>query len=85
MNERSSRAHSLFILSLKQRDASADITVRSQLYLADLGGSDGSERVAVVLQCVHQTSKKHQERINILNQYVVDAFLVFFTGLMTLL
>ena len=56
MNARSSRAHALFILTLTQRDikgptkdsalpsssrrAASDRVVTSQLYLADLGGSE---------------------------------------------
>lgn len=47
MNERSTRAHSLFIVTLKQRktptlgDAStADVTLQTRLFLADLGGSE---------------------------------------------
>ena len=51
MNERSSRAHTLFMLTLKQvtqshealaagGDEATQNTVRSQLFLADLGGSE---------------------------------------------
>jgi hypothetical protein len=38
MNERSSRAHSLFIMTLEQK--AGDKKVTSQLFLADLGGSE---------------------------------------------
>jgi len=47
MNERSSRAHSLFILTLDQRHRAADVRVRSQLFLADLGGSEQVKRSKV--------------------------------------
>lgn len=47
MNERSSRAHSLFILTLKQCAAAEGITVQSQLFLADLGGSEQVKRSKV--------------------------------------
>jgi hypothetical protein len=40
MNDRSTRAHGLFILHLKQRDLSSDVTISSKLFLADLGGSE---------------------------------------------
>lgn len=56
MNDRSTRAHSLFILTLKQSmankqstssgpevdelDANAQVTIQSRLFLADLGGSE---------------------------------------------
>ena len=40
MNERSSRAHSLFILTLTQRHKQSHVVVRSKLFLADLGGSE---------------------------------------------
>jgi hypothetical protein len=43
MNARSSRAHALFVLTLTQRDAAharSGRVVTSQLYLADLGGSE---------------------------------------------
>ena len=40
MNDRSSRAHSIFILSLTQKCASTGVERRSKLFLADLGGSE---------------------------------------------
>lgn len=40
MNDRSTRAHGLFILHLKQRDVHSDVTISSKLFLADLGGSE---------------------------------------------
>jgi hypothetical protein len=40
MNDRSTRAHGLFILHLKQRDIHSDVTISSKLFLADLGGSE---------------------------------------------
>jgi kinesin family member 5 len=38
MNDRSSRAHALFIMTLDQYDVKTDRRVKSQLFLADLGG-----------------------------------------------
>jgi kinesin family protein 5 len=40
MNERSSRAHSVLILSLKQRDVRSGVVKESKAFLADLGGSE---------------------------------------------
>ena len=40
MNERSSRAHALFILSISQTDAETGIERTTRLFLADLGGSE---------------------------------------------
>jgi hypothetical protein len=40
MNDRSTRAHGIFILTLKQRDMNTDISMTSKLFLADLGGSE---------------------------------------------
>ena len=40
MNERSSRAHSLFILSLKQTALDTGVVVNSKLFFLDLGGSE---------------------------------------------
>jgi kinesin family member 5 len=40
MNDRSTRAHSLFIVTLHQSKLGSDVTLRSRLFLADLGGSE---------------------------------------------
>lgn len=40
MNDRSTRAHSLFILTLKQSKPNTSVTLQSRLFLADLGGSE---------------------------------------------
>ena len=40
MNDRSSRAHSLFIIRLEQCNPSSGAKCSSKLYLADLGGFD---------------------------------------------
>jgi len=40
MNERSSRAHSLFILTLRQKCVDSGVEATSRLFLADLGGSE---------------------------------------------
>ncbi len=47
MNDRSSRAHALFILNLDMEDEQSNVTVRSQLFLADLGGSEQVKRSKV--------------------------------------
>lgn len=40
INERSSRAHTLFIVTLRQQCADSDVSLTSRLFLADLGGSE---------------------------------------------
>lgn len=40
MNDRSSRAHTILLLTITQRHSSSDILVRSHLYLVDLAGSE---------------------------------------------
>jgi kinesin family member 5 len=40
MNQRSSRAHSLFIISLRQTALASGVTITSKLFFADLGGSE---------------------------------------------
>lgn len=41
MNDRSTRAHSLFIMTLKQsQPGNTSVTLNSRLFLADLGGSE---------------------------------------------
>lgn len=40
MNERSSRAHTILLLTITQRRADSDALVRSHLYLVDLAGSE---------------------------------------------
>jgi kinesin family protein 5 len=40
MNERSTRAHSLVVLKLVQQRVDNGLTIQSQFYLADLGGSE---------------------------------------------
>lgn len=40
MNERSSRAHSIFILSLSQTNLATGVQRTSKMFLADLGGSE---------------------------------------------
>lgn len=40
MNERSSRSHSIFILSLFQKDIQNDTTRQSRLFFVDLAGSE---------------------------------------------
>ena len=40
MNERSSRAHSIFIVRMKQTCVDTGVSSTSRLFLADLGGSE---------------------------------------------
>ena len=40
MNENSSRAHTFFIVTLRQRDRATGAEVKSKLFLVDLGGSE---------------------------------------------
>jgi hypothetical protein len=47
MNERSTRAHSLFIMTLKQTRPGTSVTLRSRLFLADLGGSEQVKKSGV--------------------------------------
>eukprot|EP00978_Attheya_sp_CCMP212_P009324 scaffold22023_cov47-Attheya_sp.AAC.1 len=47
MNERSSRAHSIFILSLSQKCLDSGITVNSKLFLTDLGGNEQTKKSQV--------------------------------------
>lgn len=44
MNDRSSRAHSLFIITLRQKCLCTGVTSSSRLFLADLGGSEQSKK-----------------------------------------
>ena len=47
MNDRSSRAHSIFVLSMKMKHSSTGVVLSSELYLADLGGSEQVKRSKV--------------------------------------
>lgn len=47
MNERSSRAHSIFILSLHMLHEQTGVTLKPQFFLADLGGSEQVKRSKV--------------------------------------
>ena len=44
MNDRSSRAHSVFIISLHQTHVSSKVSRRSRLFLCDLGGSEDTKK-----------------------------------------
>jgi kinesin family protein 5 len=50
MNERSTRAHAVVVLSLRQTDSDTGVTHVSHLFLVDLGGS---EQVGVAIFCSH--------------------------------
>jgi hypothetical protein len=47
MNEHSSRAHTLFILSLEQTNPSGEVVHKSKMFLADLGGSEDLKKSKV--------------------------------------
>jgi hypothetical protein len=47
MNDRSSRAHSLFVISMSMFNHSTGVRISSELYLADLGGSEQVKRSLV--------------------------------------
>ena len=47
MNDRSSRAHALFVLSMDMENSSTGVTLSSQMILADLGGSEQVKRSKV--------------------------------------
>ena len=47
MNDRSSRAHSLFVLSMEMKNAQTGVELSSQMILADLGGSEQVKRSKV--------------------------------------
>jgi kinesin family protein 5 len=47
MNERSSRAHALFVIGLEQRNSSNGVSCKSKLFLADLGGSEQVKKSGV--------------------------------------
>merc|ERR1719231_285628 len=54
MNERSSRAHSLLMLTLEQQAADGEGIVRSQLCLADLGGCEKVKRSGAAGERLHE-------------------------------
>ena len=47
MNDRSSRAHTLFVLSMEMNNSETGVTLSSQMILADLGGSEQVKRSKV--------------------------------------
>lgn len=61
MNDRSTRAHGIFILHLKQHDLNSDVSISSKLFLADLGGSEQVKKSQVE---PGQSKKYHQNRMN---------------------
>mmetsp|Transcript_22545 Transcript_22545/g.28908 ORF Transcript_22545/g.28908 Transcript_22545/m.28908 type:complete len:714 (-) Transcript_22545:1236-3377(-) len=44
MNKRSTRAHSLFILTLHQHSCESNVSLKSKLFLVDLGGSEKTKK-----------------------------------------
>jgi hypothetical protein len=51
MNDRSSRAHSLFIVTLKQTHLDRNVTINSRLFMADLGVYVGA-RTSTCCLCI---------------------------------
>ena len=58
MNERSSRSHSIFILSILQKEINFETSKQSRLYFVDLAGS---EKIAKT----HVTGQQLEEAKNI--------------------
>jgi kinesin family member 5 len=61
MNDRSTRAHSIFILSLRQTKVLTGVSRTSKLFLADLGGS---EQVKKSLADVNAGAHRHNNESN---------------------
>ncbi|GMH63872.1 hypothetical protein TrST_g9268 [Triparma strigata] len=60
MNERSSRAHCLFIISLDQKNLDTGVSCKSRLFLADLGGSEQVKKSKV-----NVGTSKHIEKLKL--------------------
>jgi hypothetical protein len=60
MNDRSTRAHSLFILTLSQRHPSNGMSLRTRLFLADLGGSEQVKKSQVEAGVVRTAGAQQQ-------------------------
>ena len=58
MNERSSRAHCLFVISLDQKNLDTGVSCKSSLFLADLGGSEQVKKSKV-----NVGTSKHIEKL----------------------
>jgi len=61
MNERSSRAHSLMILTLEQQNIDSGVSCKSRLFLADLGGSEQIKKSKVNVGQSNHLSKLKEE------------------------
>ena len=67
MNERSSRAHSILILTLRQKNSVTGIGMTSRLFLVDLGGSEQLKK-SQPFQDMRDESERHtrlEETVNI--------------------
>jgi hypothetical protein len=64
MNEHSSRAHTLFILSLEQTDRTGDVVHKSKMFLADLGGSEDLKKSKVNEGLAIATAKGEKDSDN---------------------
>lgn len=71
MNEHSSRAHTLFILTLEQTDRSGEITHKSKMFLADLGGSEDLKKSKVN----ENLAPKLRDNVAVTNQSEAEASL----------
>ena len=58
MNDRSSRAHCLFMISLDQKNLDTGVSCKSRLFLADLGGSEQVKKSKV-----NVGTSKHIEKL----------------------
>ena len=59
MNEKSSRAHSIFILKLKQQCLDTGVIKTSKLFLADLGGSEQVKKSEIEAGETHFINRKY--------------------------
>lgn len=64
MNERSSRAHSILIISLKQQNIRTGVEVNSKMFLADLGGSEQIKKSKVFFMIALLLFDSYQKHIS---------------------
>lgn len=71
MNERSSRAHSIFIVRMNQTCKNSGVTITSRLFLADLGGSEQMKKSQPFVsgqnqeQADYERKQRTREAVNI--------------------
>jgi kinesin family protein 5 len=62
MNQRSSRAHSVFIITMKQICVNSGVSRTNRLFLADLGGSEQSKKSQPVTSDQEQSKFERKQR-----------------------